>query len=116
MINNLKTGLVAFSALAVLSGCNSNQVDIESQKLKDKQEIELGKKLFFDTLLSKNGTQSCATCHNPDKGFVDDRENGVRGAGSLGDDGISIGDRNAPTAAYAMFSPKFHFDKKIMSS
>jgi len=112
MTNNLKTGLLVVSALVVLSGCNSNQVDIESQKLKDKQEIELGKKLFFDTLLSKNGTQSCATCHNPDNGFVDDRKNGVRGAGSLGDDGISIGDRNAPTAAYAMFSPKFHFDKK----
>jgi len=112
MTNNLKTGLVVVSALIALSGCNSNQVDIESQKLKDKQEIELGKKLFFDTMLSKNGTQSCATCHNPENGFVDDRANGVRGAGSLGDDGISIGDRNAPTAAYAMFSPKFHFDKK----
>ena len=112
MINNLKTGLVVLSALAILNGCNSNQVDIESQKLKDKQEIALGQKLFFDTLLSKNKTQSCATCHNPEHGFVDDRANGVRGAGSLGDDGISIGDRNAPTAAYAMFSPKFHFDKK----
>ena len=112
MMNNLKIGLVVVSALIVLSGCNSNQMDTESQKLKDKQEIELGKKLFFDTLLSKNGTQSCSTCHNPENAFVDDRANGVRGAGSLGDDGISIGDRNTPTASYAMFSPKFHFDKK----
>jgi len=94
------------------NACNSNQVDIESQKLKDEREIALGQKLFFDTILSKNKTQSCSTCHNPENAFIDNRDNGVNGAGSLGDDGKSIGDRNAPTAAYAMFSPKFHFDSK----
>jgi len=112
MKNNFKIGLSIVTALVIFNGCNSNQVDKESQKIKDKQEIALGQKLFFDTMLSKNGTQSCATCHNPENGFVDDRANGVKGAGSLGDDGKSIGDRNAPTAAYAMFSPKFHFDAK----
>lgn len=33
--------------------------------------VELGRKLFFDTALSINETQSCATCHNPDHGFSD---------------------------------------------
>jgi len=109
---NFKKSLLLITILAGFSACNSNQMDTESQKLKDKQEIELGKKLFFDTILSKDRTQSCSTCHNPENAFVDDRDNGVAGAGSLGDDGKSIGDRNAPTAAYAMFSPKFHFDSK----
>ena len=36
------------------------------------------------------------------------RENLSNKAFSLGDDNHSLGDRNAPTAAYAMFSPKFH--------
>ncbi|MCV2877910.1 methylamine utilization protein MauG [Sedimentimonas flavescens] len=63
-----------------------------------------GEALFFDTDLSANRTQSCATCHSPEAGFVDPRE----GAVSLGDDGHSLGDRNAPTAAYAAFSPAFH--------
>ncbi|MCK5813354.1 MAG: methylamine utilization protein MauG, partial [Cocleimonas sp.] len=54
----------------------------------------------------------CATCHNPSHGFIDDRDNGVKGAASLGDDGQSIGDRNAPTASYALFSPDFHLNKK----
>jgi cytochrome c peroxidase len=112
MKNTLKIGLLFITIIGALSGCNSHQMDTESQKLKDKQEIALGQKLFFDTILSKNNTQSCATCHNPENGFVDDRDNTVAGAGSLGDDGKSIGDRNAPTASYAMFSPKFHFDKK----
>lgn len=29
----------------------------------DKQKAQLGKKLFFDTILSKDNTISCATCH-----------------------------------------------------
>lgn len=33
--------------------------------------VALGKKLFFDTILSGNGTQSCATCHSPNKAFTD---------------------------------------------
>lgn len=63
----------------------------------------LGERLFFDTNLSLNRTQSCATCHDPDFAFTD-----PRGAASLGDDGISLGDRNAPTVTYAAFIPGFH--------
>ncbi len=70
----------------------------------------LGERLFFDVNLSKNRTQSCATCHNPVTGFVDDRShNSVGKAVSVGDDGKSLGDRNAPTAAYAQFTPLFQF-------
>jgi cytochrome c peroxidase len=35
------------------------------------EKIELGKKLFFDTRLSKDGKMSCETCHLPDKGWTD---------------------------------------------
>ncbi|MCK8483617.1 methylamine utilization protein MauG [Aliiroseovarius sp. S2029] len=74
---------------------------------------ELGEALFFDVNLSKNRTQSCATCHDPENGFVDPRETDVGRAVSLGDDGISLGDRTAPTAAYAKFTPDFEqLDKK----
>lgn len=91
-------------ALVLLSGC--------SQTIDDKQKpfiskAELGQQLYFDTNLSANRSQSCATCHAPDSGFADPRDNGVKGAVSLGADGQSLGDRNAPTAAYAMFSPRF---------
>lgn len=73
---------------------------------------DLGKTLFFDVNLSKNRTQSCATCHNPEAGFIDNRENGISKMASLGDDLKSLGDRQAPTASYAKFSPDFHFDTK----
>lgn len=64
---------------------------------------ELGEKLFFDVNLSKNRTQSCSSCHSPEFAFAD-----PRGMASPGDDGVSLGDRNAPTAAYAASSPTFH--------
>ncbi|MCK5747588.1 MAG: cytochrome-c peroxidase, partial [Oricola sp.] len=67
---------------------------------------ELGRSLFFDTNLSKNRTEACASCHDPEFAFTD-----PRGMASPGDDGVSLGDRNAPTAAYASFSPAFHRDK-----
>ncbi len=92
--------------ILLLSACSDNTQDTKVQK------ATLGQSLFFDTILSQNNTQSCAQCHNPAHGFIDDRDNGVAGMASLGDDGKSIGDRNSPTAAYAMFSPEFHFNKK----
>jgi len=98
---------LTISLLAATLLLSNTQADDKKQ-----EEIALGKKLFFDTILSKNGTQRCATCHNPEHGFVDSRDNGVKGAASLGDDGKSIGDRNAPTATYAMFSPEFHMNEK----
>lgn len=68
---------------------------------------KLGEALYFDTDLSSNRSQSCASCHNPDFGFVDPLPNASGRAGSLGADGRSIGDRNAPTASYAAFAPPF---------
>jgi len=73
---------------------------------------DLGRALYFDTNLSKNRTQSCATCHSPEHGFADPRPNASGKAVSLGDDGKSLGDRNAPTASYAKFSPSFHLNEK----
>lgn len=36
--------------------------------------IALGKKLFFDKLLSGDNSQSCATCHNPKNAFTDQQQ------------------------------------------
>lgn len=88
----------------LLTGCTSDQTAPVKTEL---SKAELGQALYFDTNLSANRTQSCATCHAPEAGFADPRDNGVKGAVSLGDDGRSLGDRHAPSAAYAMFSPDF---------
>jgi cytochrome c peroxidase len=51
--------------------------------------IALGRKLFFDPILSVDSTQSCGSCHNPKDYFVDDEERF-----SVGVDGIA-GTRNS---------------------
>ena len=81
-----------------------------------KKELDykaLGEVLFFDKSISFNKTQSCSTCHSPDTAFVDQRKNSANQMVSEGDNPHLHGNRNANTALYAMFSPNFHFDKKI---
>lgn len=113
MKKKLEISVLLAIPIALFMTCNISQAD--TNKNVQKEEIDLGQKLFFDPILSKNKNQSCATCHNPEYGFIDNRDNGVGGAGSLGDDLISIGDRNAPTASYAQFSPEFHYDSKLQA-
>jgi cytochrome c peroxidase len=45
-------------------------------------KVELGRRLFYDTRLSGNETQSCATCHLQAKAFTDGRarRRGLHGA------------------------------------
>ncbi|SUO96275.1 cytochrome-c peroxidase [Suttonella ornithocola] len=74
---------------------------------------QLGQLLFFDPNLSKNRTQSCSTCHDPARAFSDGRQTPALGITSVGDDGHSFGNRNAPTATYANTSPPFHYDEKL---
>ena len=45
-------------------------------------KVALGRHLFYDTRLSANGTQSCATCHEQARAFTDGR---ARSVGSMGE-------------------------------
>jgi cytochrome c peroxidase len=57
-------------------------------------KVSLGKKLYFDKRLSKNGTISCNSCHNLETFGVDNLPT------SPGDEGKK-GDRNSPTVLNA---------------
>lgn len=87
--------------------------DIDEDALRQIKLEDLGRSLFFDVNLSRDRTQSCATCHDPAQAFIDWRDNGVNSAASLGDDLVSIGDRNAPTVSYAAYSPNFHLNSSV---
>lgn len=65
--------------------------------------IALGKKLFFDPILSKNNTQSCASCHDPKNAFIDDARF------SEGIDG-KLGTRNS----MPLFNLAWNFDERFM--
>ena len=69
--------------------------------------IALGKAIFFDKNLSQPDGQACASCHDPYTGFAHpNREFPV----SQGVVEICFGNRNAPSAAYAAYSPPLHWD------
>ena len=45
--------------------------DIPSDNPVTDAKVDLGKALYFDKRLSRDGTVSCATCHDPAKGWTD---------------------------------------------
>jgi cytochrome c peroxidase len=82
----LKMAKNVFGALPEIAP--SSHYDITEEKVK------LGKVLFFDTRLSKDGNISCNSCHQLDNFGVDGKKT------SPGDDG-TFGDRNSPTVLNA---------------
>ncbi len=73
-----------------------------------KAKVELGKQLYFDQRVSKNGTVSCATCHNPSKGWTD---NEPTSAGING----QRGGRNAPTVLNTAYQAVQFWDGRAPS-
>ncbi len=72
-------------------------VPVPPHNLQFQAKVELGKLLFFDPRLSKDGSVSCASCHVPSNGFSDPRQF------SLGVGGKQ-GGRNAPPAMNAAYN------------
>jgi len=72
------------------------------------QQIDLGRYLFFDPLLSGDGTLSCASCHRPDRGLADGRPR------SVGIHGADAG-RAAPTLWNVAFLKRFFWDARADS-
>lgn len=67
------------------------------------EKTALGKKLFYDTNLSKNNKMACATCHKPELAFTD---------GLKKPEGLT---RNSPTLLYAALQQAFFYDKRAGS-
>lgn len=59
------------------------QMEIPADNPLTKEGILLGRKLFFDPILSRDSTMSCASCHKPELAFTDGK------ATSPGVDGIA---------------------------
>ena len=72
------------------------------------EKAQLGRRLFFDPILSTNGTVSCASCHQPKHGF--DSPDAV----SVGIGGQK-GTRNAPTILNRGYGKHFSWDGRDAS-
>ena len=72
------------------------------------QRVALGRKLFFDPLLSQDRSMACASCHRPDHGFATPQPRAV---------GIKnrLGTRNAPTVLNRAYGKSFFWDGRAAS-
>jgi cytochrome c peroxidase len=72
------------------------------------KKVNLGRALFFDKRLSRDGTVSCAVCHDPARAFTDSNvvAEGV---------GAKKGTRNSPTILNSMFSELLFWDGRALS-
>jgi cytochrome c peroxidase len=72
------------------------------------ERIALGRKQYFDTRLSKDGTLACATCHDVSRGFTDHRSVSE----GIGD---HLGKRSAPTTMNAALLQSQFWDGRAPS-
>jgi cytochrome c peroxidase len=80
--------------------------DFKANPLK-RAKIELGRKLFYDPVLSRDHTISCSSCHHADQAFSH--------AGNSLSKGIEdgMGDRNSPAIFNLAWQKKFMWDGSV---
>lgn len=71
------------------------------------EKVELGKMLFYDPILSKDNTISCASCHSPYNAFAHTDHDLSHGIND------QIGNRNAPALFNLAWHPIFMWDGAI---
>lgn len=71
-------------------------------------KVELGRMLFFDTRLSGADDLSCASCHQPERGYEDGRAAAVGASGR-------IGQRNTPTLLNIGSARRLFWDGRVRS-
>jgi cytochrome c peroxidase len=72
------------------------------------ENIELGRRLFFDRRLSRDSTISCSSCHDPERAFSDDKPVAI---GIFG----RRGKRNSPALINRGYGRLFFWDGRISS-
>lgn len=69
-------------------------------------KVALGRALFFDSLLSKDRSLACATCHDPTRAFTDGRHVSIGVYGRRGR-------RNVPTLVNRAYGKLFFWDGRM---
>ncbi len=114
LLVSLLVSLLGLLALAAATGEETTPLGLvpvehpASNPLTDAKRL-LGEKLFFDKVLSRDGSISCATCHKPGEAFA---QRDV--ARSKGMDG-KVGRRNTPSLLNAAFAKHLFLDGRSAS-
>ena len=103
----MKLLALLFLALRPLLGLDLYMPVPEGNPL-TREKVELGRRLFFDKRLSRDGTLACASCHDPRRAFSDGRAvpRGIHDA---------QGTRNAPALINRGYGSSFFWDGRAKS-
>ena len=85
----------------------NDELDLAPDNQLTAAKAELGKKLFFDTRLSKSGQMACVSCHHTDKAFTDGIAHSVK-------DGGGKNTRNSPTMYNVGYYPELYWDGRTV--
>ena len=99
--------LLLAASLAIPLGLDLYMPVPEDNPLKA-EKIELGRRLFTDRRLSRDGSIACVSCHDPDRAFSDGRAIAV---GVFG----RAGRRNAPAIVNRGYGRAFFWDGRAQS-
>jgi len=94
-LDSASPGLLRYNAGHMFAPGAMHPAEPMNGSILQTKQAELGKRLFFDTRLSGNGSKSCASCHNPANYFTDGLPK------SIGFNPHTNVRRNAPSLFYA---------------
>jgi cytochrome c peroxidase len=97
--------IVLAAALAIPLGLDL-YMPVPEQNPLTVEKIELGRRLFNDRRLSRDGSIACVSCHDPDRAFSDGRAMAV---GVFG----RAGHRNAPAIVNRGYGRAFFWDGRV---
>mgnify|MGYP000285982476 CR=1 FL=1 len=117
MIFPKRIPVIFWSALFLLASCTKDEpvayqlqvptwfpeMEIPAENELTEARIALGRKLFYEPLLSSDSSVSCASCHLQERAFTD----GISISVGVNNE---MGLRNAPTLANIGFAPRFFHD------
>ncbi len=94
--------LICMLAFVVLPAVEAGGGAKSKRNGKEQALVELGRRLFFDPLVSRSGERSCASCHDPEFGFSDPA---VRS-----EDDVGVTRRHSQTIIDSHLNPSAHWD------
>ena len=97
-----KQVMLILAALAIPLGLDL-YLPVPEENLLTAEKIELGRRLFFDRRLSRDGSIACASCHDPERAYSDGRPIAVGVFGRKGR-------RNAPAIINRGYGRLFFWD------
>lgn len=84
------------------------ELKIPSDNVLSSEKVALGKQLFFDKRLSKDGTAACETCHHVDKGWTDGTPVSAKVGGALNT-------RHSPTLYNVGYNDLWYWDGRAVT-